>query len=155
VPQVVFAPVVPDERLMSAIICDLDGTLCLFKDKPNARSPYDASRCDEDDVNPVVRRLLEMHYRFMDYQILYVSGRKEQYRAPTQAFFRKHQIPPGPLFMRADDDNRKDWLVKGEIFDREIRGKYNVRFVLDDRDQVVKMWRGIGLTCLQVAEGSF
>ena len=27
--------------------------------------------------------------------------------------------------------------------------------VLDDRNQVVKMWRENGLTCLQVAEGDF
>jgi hypothetical protein len=27
--------------------------------------------------------------------------------------------------------------------------------VLDDRDQVVTMWRGLGLTCLQVAPGDF
>ena len=26
---------------------------------------------------------------------------------------------------------------------------------LDDRDRVVKMWRKLGLTCLQVNEGNF
>jgi len=28
-------------------------------------------------------------------------------------------------------------------------------FVLDDRDQVVNMWREQGFKCLQVAEGNF
>lgn len=27
--------------------------------------------------------------------------------------------------------------------------------VLDDRNKVVKMWRELGLTCLQMAEGDF
>ena len=33
--------------------------------------------------------------------------------------------------------------------------KYNVHFVLDDRQQVVDMWRSLGLTVFQVAEGDF
>lgn len=46
--------------------------------------------------------------------------------------------------------------VKKELFDRYVRDKYNIRFVLDDRDRVVKMWRNeIGLKVLQVAEGAF
>ena len=33
--------------------------------------------------------------------------------------------------------------------------QYDVEFVLDDRDRVVKMWRDRGLKVLQVAEGDF
>lgn len=144
-------PVLQDDNLMPAIICDLDGTLCLLE----GRNPYDASTCDLDGLNRPVRKLLEVFYRFMNYQILYVSGRHDTYRPQTETFFRKHHVPPGPLFMRAAGDMRKDSIVKGEIFDAHIRGKYNVLFVLDDRDQVVKFWRSIGLTCFQVAEGDF
>ncbi len=40
--------------------------------------------------------------------------------------------------------------------DNEIKGKYFVRFVLDDRNQVVDMWRNeIGYACLQVYYGDF
>ena len=59
------------------------------------------------------------------------------------------------LFMRASGDTRKDEIVKLELFDAHVRGKYDVRLVLDDRDRVVRMWRSIGLTCLQVADGEF
>jgi hypothetical protein len=57
--------------------------------------------------------------------------------------------------MRPVGDMRKDSVVKAEIFDREIRGRYHVVAVFDDRDQVVKTWRSLGLTVFQVAEGSF
>jgi hypothetical protein len=57
--------------------------------------------------------------------------------------------------MRQTDDNRKDSIIKEEIYDAHIRGKYNVLFVLDDRDQVVQMWRSLGLTVLQCNEGDF
>jgi hypothetical protein len=57
--------------------------------------------------------------------------------------------------MREYGDQRKDSIVKAEIFDQEIRGRYHVVAVFDDRDQVVRMWRSLGLTVFQVAEGNF
>jgi hypothetical protein len=57
--------------------------------------------------------------------------------------------------MRPTGDQRKDNIVKRELFDTWVRGKYNVRFCLDDRDQVVEGWRAMGLTCFQVQPGAF
>ncbi len=36
-----------------------------------------------------------------------------------------------------------------------MQGRYTIKFVLDDRNQVVEFWRSLGLTVLQVAEGDF
>ena len=57
--------------------------------------------------------------------------------------------------MRPEGDTRKDAILKREIYEREIRNRYNVAYVLDDRDQTVRVWRDLGLTCLQVADGDF
>ncbi|MEB3173721.1 MAG: polynucleotide kinase, partial [Cyanobacteriota bacterium] len=135
----------PQPGRPSAIICDLDGTLCLLK----GRNPYDASHCDEDDLNPVVASLL------VGRRVLLVSGREEKYREPTLRFLAKHQIKYEHLWMRATGDLRKDAVIKREIFERRIRNQYNIEFVLDDRNQVVELWRSLGLVCLQVAEGDF
>lgn len=43
--------------------------------------------------------------------------------------------------MRQSKDFRKDSVIKSEIYEAEIKGKYFVEFVLDDRDQVVDLWR--------------
>jgi hypothetical protein len=51
--------------------------------------------------------------------------------------------------------NRKDAIMKEELYRQHIEGKYNIKFVLDDRQQVVDMWRGLGLTVFQVDEGDF
>lgn len=59
------------------------------------------------------------------------------------------------LYMRAEGDHRPDWVVKKELFLNEICKKYDVKLVIDDRQQVVDMWRSLGLTCFQVAEGNF
>lgn len=136
-----------DENLPSAIICDLDGTLCLM----NGRNPYDASTCDQDLLNPVVAEIV----RSTPYDVLYVSGREEKYRPQTEAFFANHNIAVSNLWMRQTGDKRKDWIIKREIFDEHIHAKYNVKFVLDDRNRVVEMWRQMGLTVLQVADGDF
>jgi len=49
----------------------------------------------------------------------------------------------------------KDTIIKRRIFEQQIRDNLD-KFVLDDRNQVVDMWRNdIGLKVLQVAEGDF
>ena len=57
--------------------------------------------------------------------------------------------------MRKDYDNRQDAVIKEEIYKLHIQPKFNVLFCVDDRKQVVDMWRRIGLICLQCAEGEF
>ncbi|MFP5226631.1 MAG: hypothetical protein ACLGXA_03310, partial [Acidobacteriota bacterium] len=89
------------------------------------------------------------------YPVIFVSGRKAECREATMDWLFSNVGFTDPLFMRADGDNRDDRIVKEEIYRREIEGKYNVLFVLDDRNRVVEKWRELGLPCLQVAKGDF
>jgi len=57
--------------------------------------------------------------------------------------------------MRPAGNTENDAIIKKRLFDENIRDDYDVRFVLDDRNRVVDMWREIGLTCLQVDYGDF
>lgn len=136
--------------LREAIICDLDGTLSHL----NGRNPYDATNCDEDGLNHIVRDIL-VRFGKTGTKIVLVSGREESYREPTLRFLKKHNIPFDVLIMRNTGDARKDSVVKEEIYKRNIKELYNVLFVLDDRDQVVSMWREQGLQCFQVNYGNF
>ncbi len=150
----VFDKVTPNPDLPTAIICDLDGTLSLL----NGRDPYDASTCDQDLINiPIVDCIDGMLLSELADKVIFLSGREDKYREQTVKFL--STIGPiyksAPLFMRTIGDTRVDWIVKGELFNIHIRDKYNILFVLDDRNQVVKFWRSIGLTCFQVAEGDF
>jgi predicted kinase len=170
-----FNVVVQDESLPKAIMCDLDGTLALIHD----RSPYDAMDCDlKDKPNwPVIRAVLAMHAQ--DVKVIFMSGRDQKYRPETERFIEKYcrftpdpeectgfgafeQSIPYELHMRGETnpdpssaDMRKDAVIKQELFDKYVAGKYNVLFVLDDRNQVVDFWRSIGLTCFQVNYGNF
>lgn len=144
---------IEDPALPYAILSDLDGTLAKIGD----RNVYDASRCDEVDIpNKQVVETIEL-YHAQGYKIIFVSGRKDTYEIPTRRFIENifGESFPYQLLMRRGDDERKDAIIKQEIFDTYIRGKYNPFLILDDRDQVVQFWRSIGLTCFQVAEGNF
>ena len=138
-----------DESLPKAIICDIDGTLAHMKD----RSPFDWSRVGEDEVDPNIKNLLDSLRE--EYVIFLVSGRSEACRKETEKWLTENDISYDMLFMRPEYDGRKDSIVKRELFEKCIRPYYDIEFVLDDRNQVVDMWRSLGLKCLQVAEGDF
>jgi predicted kinase len=158
-----------DEKLPKAIICDLDGTLSLL----NGRSPYDASTCQNDLPNvPVIECVRAMASK--GYNIIFMSGREDKYREQTENFIEQYcwvfkteyekdeielddamKVIPHQLYMRKSGDQRKDSIVKRELFDANISGKHYVEFALDDRDQVVSMFREIGIPVFQVNYGDF
>lgn len=135
--------------LPKAIICDIDGTIAIHND----RSPYEPAKCGTDKPNWDIIEILDNS--FLDRKIILVTGREDQYRSQTMDWLNRHGIPYNTLHMRPTGDFRKDDIIKQEIYDREIKYKYNIDFVLDDRNRVVDMWRRNGLTCLQVADGNF
>lgn len=141
---------------MKTWLVDIDGTLAIR----GQWEPYDWHRVGEDTPNgPVIEVVRALSARA---NIVFVSGRMEQCRPQTLAWLHEHVCEGTlgcfchPLFMQADDDYRRDTVVKREIFEKEIAGRYDVAGVIDDRAQVVRMWREeLGLTCLQVAPGDF
>jgi predicted kinase len=142
---------IQDAGLPKAIVCDLDGTLALM----HGRNPFDAAHCDDDELNEPVATVLR-NFAGSGRQILLVSGREDCYRQPTVRFLDKHSIPCHRLWMRKTGDFRKDTVIKKEIFEAEIAGRYFIEFVLDDRNQVVDMWRKeLHLPCFQVNYGNF
>lgn len=145
----VVAPVIHD-HLPWAVIVDLDGTLALL----NGRSPYDQAKADTDLPNEDVIELVRA-VKLMNYDILVTSGRSEELRGLTETWLDRAGVRPHVLIMRADGDTRKDAVVKRELYEKYIVGKYNVRCVFDDRQRVVDMWRDLGLTVFQVADGDF
>jgi hypothetical protein len=54
--------------------------------------------------------------------------------------------------MRKTGDKRQDAIVKQEIYDTKIKGKYNILAVFDDRPQVCRMWHQNGLPLFKVGD---
>jgi predicted kinase len=144
-------PYEPKPGSVKAVLVDIDGTTAII----TGRSPFDGSRVHQDVPNqPVIDVVRALHTA--GNQIVFLSGRTEACRAETEAWLTRHVAVPydGP-FMRPVGDQRKDSIVKVELFDSHVRETYDVTCVLDDRDQVVNAWRALGLTVLQVADGDF
>lgn len=145
-------PYGPDESLPACWIFDIDGTLA----HKNDRHPFDWAKVGEDTpFKTVIDVLRAIDESYVGYDIVLVSGREEVCRTDTASWLTLNGVEFDELFMRAEGDYRKDSIVKHEIFWGEIAPRWNVRGVFDDRNQVVDMWRAMGLTCLQVAEGDF
>jgi predicted kinase len=143
----------PDPELPVAWLVDVDGTLALMGTTAGARNPFEWHRVGEDAPNPAVVDLVRALHASA--AIVVMSGRDESCRALTEQWLARHQVPYDGLFLRPAGDSRKDAIVKRELFDRHVADRWAVRGVIDDRRQVVEMWRAMGLMCAQVAPGDF
>jgi len=145
-----------------AIIVDVDGTLA---DMRGVRGPFEWDKVHLDrphqDVIELVRDLAEADTDngaggfIYKYKIIITTGRDGVCEEATKEWLLEHGINYDEFFIRPEGDFRKDNIIKSEIYMDHIRPKYDVKFVIDDRDQVVEMWRSLGLRVLQVAPGNF
>jgi hypothetical protein len=140
-----------EQDLPLVILCDIDGTMALM----NGRGPYEFDKVHTDLPNYSVSALVS-HLAWSDYKVIFMSGRGEESRKQTEDWLWNELGIETELYMRAAGDMRPDWIVKYELFQEHIADKYKVWFVLDDRNQVVELWRNkLGLPTFQVAEGNF
>lgn len=149
-------PYVPVEGTPLAVMVDIDGTVALHT---GVRGPYDTSLYHLDKPNWNIVNLIRREFD-AGLKILFCSGRDEEFFTVTTNWIFEHvfggvEHAGFDLFMRPAGDVRNDAIVKLELFDKHIREEYDVVRVYDDRDRVVKAWRSIGLTVLQVADGNF
>lgn len=131
-------------------IFDIDGTLA----KMNGRSPYDYTKVDTDIPNHNIANIAKV-LGDSGVPIIVVSGRENSCRFETEQWLYKNDIVYSKILMRKAGDSRNDAIVKREIYETELKDKYNILAVFDDRNRVVDMWRSLGLTCLQVEYGFF
>jgi predicted kinase len=144
-------PPIENLDLPQAIICDIDGTLALHN-----RDPYNFETLDTDVPNPPIERILRWaNDRINGPKVLLVTGRDARFREATERWLDEHGIAYDGLFMRGASDQRRDDIIKQEIYEQHIKNCYRIFCVFDDRDRVVAFWRSLGVTCLQVADGSF
>lgn len=149
----------PDDSI-PLLISDLDGTLTNFRHRlhylKSGTKPdwlaFNSSACADPPVAASIN-LLRMAF-VSNWQIAIVTGRSDKQRPQSQNWLARHKVPYHLLYMRTDGDNRSDVDVKLEIYLERLKHK-NIQFVLEDRDKLVEMWRGLGLTCFQVQKGAY
>ena len=126
------------------VIFDIDGTLA---DMHN-RTPFEWSKVGNDKYNDVLFTSLEaLHDE--GYAIIIMSGRDEVCRTETMNWllngFVNKEIQY-ELYMRKEKDQRKDSIIKAELFFIYVDGVYQVEAVFDDRPSVIRdVWMELGL----------
>lgn len=147
-------PYIPPAGGIPAIIVDIDGTVALR----GTRDPFDETRVSEDQPNIAVVRQVRRDIKDGLWPV-FCSGRTEKCWVETTTWLWEHVLYgldiSMTLLMRATDDTRKDSVVKLELFNNSIRNTFDIWHVYDDRNQVVQMWRSLGLQVFQVADGAF
>ncbi len=146
-----------------AVIIDLDGTLCNIdhrlphvkhENKKHNRWDLFNKEIPNDSLNQWCKQLYL--YMGVHHPIILCSGRVDSSRQNTENWLKKHEIKSyRHLFMRHRSDFRQDYIIKEIILDFEILPRYNVLFAVDDRKQVVDMWRRRGIVTLACADGEF
>ena len=149
-------------------IFDLDGTLALIDhrrpilenlDNPKRWEQF-YNECDKDIPNEPIIRIMNA-LRFLNFEVWIFSGRSETVRDKTidwlayHTSFYKHDLY-NTLVMREEHNYTPDHILKKSWYDNMlIDDKERLVCVFDDRDRIVKMWRSLGVTCLQVSYGDY
>ena len=147
---------------MRTIIFDIDGTLA---DIEHRRHLVDGSKkkdfdafYDEmiaDNININVWELYSLYATSGQWCVVICTGRPEKYREVTEYWLKSYKITYDRLLMRPDDRRfDPDYQIKTRMLE-DLRKTHDIQIAVDDRDQVVKMWRQHSITCFQVADGDF
>lgn len=139
------------------VICDIDGTLAdlthrlsYIQQEPKDWNGFFERVFEDTPREEIIQQLTDEWAK--NKRLIMVSGRPERTRKWTEKWLRDKYIPFHVLFMRQDGDRRPDNLVKQDIL-KNYFNKDKVKLVIDDRPQVIRMWREHGLEVIDVGKG--
>lgn len=156
---------------MKIFLCDIDGTVAdlthrlkyIAKDQrddkgkrihPNWKKFFAACVMDEP-ITPVIETIQLLSRAGA--RIIMMSGRSDEVRYETEQWLKEHDVPFDSMYMRRAGDTRQDAIVKAELL-AQVVDAYpfsEIVAVFDDRQQVVDMYRDMGIKVYQVAPGDF
>lgn len=151
--------------MKNIIVIDIDNTVSIIGDRLKYlnRKPKDwdsfYDNCLKDKPNFPIIRIIQGLFNlplvtYYNYQFFYITGRPERIREKTLLWLNKYNLccDTENLFMRKNHDYRPDYILKREIIEPF---KDKILMAFEDRDQVVQMYRELGITCLQVVDGTY
>ena len=151
--------------MKNTVIFDLDGTIALVDKRREASKLPDGKMNWDEWSNPSNIKLdepnepvIKMAQLFAEdgFNIVIFSGRSDRTKYSTRSWLSQNKVPFNKLVMRPHKTKN---FVPDDILKKDMLDKYvdidDVFLVVDDRDKVVKMWRDLGLTVFQVADGDF
>lgn len=118
-----------DEELPKAVLVDLDGTVAMH----NGRGPFEWNKIYTDICDFRMKSMLQ---KLSDSGVLIIffTGRNKTETAfkQTDEWLSKNFDFPWILYMRDENDFRHSDICKEEMYNKYIKGKYNVLCAFDD-----------------------
>ncbi len=138
----------PSKDLEKAYCFDIDGTLAHMDGK---RGPFHWHMVGVDSVDESVAETLRLLN--MSSFIIILSGRDEVCRPETEKWLNDNDIPYNRLYMRPKGSMEKDTIVKKRLFDENIKDKFRIIGIFDDRPVVIRMWKSMGIKVFDCGDG--
>lgn len=143
------------------VLVDLDGTVLNnehrqhFMQGANKRwgAFFDAMK--HDGVYPEVRFLVDLIFMHSKVEVILVTGRPSQYHGMTLESLHNNGVNYSALIMRAQTDNRPDAYVKRDMLAGIVHMGFKPILAIDDRPEVVQMWRQSGVRTLACDPGAW
>jgi predicted kinase len=128
-----------DRKKDQCVIIDVDGTLAYKGD----RGYFDYNLVSLDIPNIKLIEIINLLPK--NVKRIIVSGRIDECKDVTEEWLRYNGVYYDEIYMRKTGDNRCDTFVKKEIYEENIKNRYEVLAVYDDRPKVIRMWKEQGL----------
>ena len=133
---------VPNENKPNAILIDIDGTIAEKGD----RYIFDWMKVDVDLPRTTIIAIIKSFITASGAIPIFLSGRDSICYELTRDWIINHTNITDPLlYMRPENDQRKDTLIKEEIFWEHIADHYNIIAAFDDRPCIVRLYNSIGV----------
>lgn len=142
----VFEPHQIRVGLPSAILVDIDGTLA----HSGQYDVYNGAHYINHGFDLTVASAVQGLSREAVAKVIIMSGRDSTYRRETEEWLMENEFNYDELYMRAVGDVRNDAVIKNELFETHITGRYNALAVFDDRPRVVRLWQKKGIKVFNV-----
>lgn len=146
--------------MKGVLFCDIDGTVAdlahrrvYVATKPKNWSAFEKTIHLDSPIQPIIDAVYTLYNA--GWTVVMCTGRGAQNKAVTEKWLEDNGVPYHAMYTRAFKDYRRDDIIKEELLAQARADGYDPDVVFDDRNQVVDMWRRVGVHCVQVVAGDF
>lgn len=140
--------------MKNIILCDIDGTVANndhrqhFLEGKKDWDGFFSELVNDLPIQIIIDKVIQE--QGSGKEIVFLTGRPERYRYSTTLWLKNYFNFEFKLLMRKDNDQRNKILIKKEIFEENFINE-EIFLVIDNDKDLLKMWKGFGLTTLDVS----
>ena len=141
--------------MANIILCDIDGTVAdnshrqhFLEGKKDWDDFFDALDLDEP-IYEIINKMNDEHNQGRE--IIFLTGRPERYRDPTENWLKQYFNFPLRVVMRPNDNKKNKLLTKKEMFEQNFNID-EIFYVIDNDEDLLNMWTDMQLKVVGVTD---